>query len=320
MRIIPTETKISEAALYDGFHNHLIKRDLAPATIRVYLHDLSVFQNWIDEVFVSSPPPILQIGTAELAAFRQYLLKEKSRHPATVNRRIQSLRLFFRWLQETHDVDDNPAEHLRYVRYVRRPQPTALNRQEVIALLNAASNSPHGMAKRNTALVQLMLQTGLRVGEVAALSYGDIHLAARSGWVQVRTGKGLKFRQIPLNATTRRTLREYLDTLETLSDGSPIFFSKRKTPISVRTVQNMITELARRAQITRISVSAHTLRHTFAANCLKSNPGKLVELADLMGHESLDTTAIYTRPSQADLSADLERSALNILAVGVTDL
>lgn len=314
MRIIPTGTKTDESALFDGFQNHLVKRDLAPATIRLYLHDLSVFQNWLDDVFDASPLPILHTGTAELAAFRQYLLKEKSHRPATINRRIQSLRLFFRWLQDTHDVDDNPAEHLRYVRYARRPQPIALNRQEVIALLNAASNSSHGMAKRNTALVQLMLQTGLRVGEVAALGYGDIHLAARSGWVKVRTGKGLKFRQIPLNVTARRTLREYLDTLETLSDDSPIFLSKRKTRLSVRAVQNVITELARRAQINRISVSTHTLRHTFAANYLKSNPGKLVELADLMGHESLDTTAIYTRPSQADLSDDLERSALNILA------
>jgi site-specific recombinase XerD len=314
MRIIPAGAKTSASALLDGFQNHLAKRDLAPATIRVYLHDLTVFQNWLDEVYDVSPPPILQTGTAELVAFRQYLLKEKSQRPATVNRRIQSLRLFFRWLQEAHDVDENPAEHLRYVRYARRPQPVALNRQEVIALLNAAANSSHGMAKRNSALVQLMLQTGLRVGEVATLCYGDIDLGARSGWVRVQTGKGLKFRQVPLNVTARRTLQDYLETLGKLSNDSPIFFSKRKTPLSVRAVQNLITALSRRAQINRISVSAHTLRHTFAANYLKTNPGKLVELADLMGHESLDTTAIYTRPSQADLSNDLERSALNILA------
>ena len=181
MRITPTGIETGASALLDGFQHHLAKRDLAPATIRVYLHDLRVFQHWLDEVFAASPPPLLQTGTAELAAFRQYLLKEKSQRPATVNRRIQSLRLFFRWLQETHNVDDNPAEHLRYVRCARRPQPVALNRQEVIALLSAAVNSSHGMAKRNTALVQLMLQTGLRVGEVATICYGDIHLGARSG-------------------------------------------------------------------------------------------------------------------------------------------
>jgi site-specific recombinase XerD len=75
----------------------------------------------------------------------------------------------------------------------------------------------------------------------------------------------------------------------------------------------MIAELARRAEIDRIPVSAHTLRHTFAASYLKTNPGKLVELSGLLGHESLDTTAIYARPSQDDLALDLERSPLNVL-------
>jgi site-specific recombinase XerD len=61
-----------------------------------------------------------------------------------------------------------------------------------------------------------------------------------------------------------------------------------------------------------VPVSAHILRHTFALNFLRDNPGKLVELATLLGHESLDTTALYTRPSQDDLAADLERSHLNV--------
>ena len=74
----------------------------------------------------------------------------------------------------------------------------------------------------------------------------------------------------------------------------------------------MISELARRAKITRISVSPHTLRHTFALSYLQHNPGKLVELADLLGHDSLDTTAIYTRPSSESLAQDLERSPLNV--------
>ncbi len=74
----------------------------------------------------------------------------------------------------------------------------------------------------------------------------------------------------------------------------------------------MISQFGKKAKITRISVSAHTLRHTFALNYLKQNPGKIVDLANLLGHESLDTTAVYTKPSQADLSRDLENSSLNV--------
>jgi site-specific recombinase XerD len=80
----------------------------------------------------------------------------------------------------------------------------------------------------------------------------------------------------------------------------------------VRTIQAVIASLARRARLTRVPVSAHTLRHTFALGYLRDNPSKLVELASLLGHVSLDTTAVYTRPSRDDIAADLERSHLNV--------
>jgi site-specific recombinase XerD len=80
----------------------------------------------------------------------------------------------------------------------------------------------------------------------------------------------------------------------------------------VRSIQAVITSLARRAQLKRVPVSAHTLRHTFALGYLRDNPGNLLELAGLLGHESLDTTVVYTRPSREDLAADLERSHLNV--------
>ena len=82
--------------------------------------------------------------------------------------------------------------------------------------------------------------------------------------------------------------------------------------MAVRSTQNLIAQLARRAKITRVRVSPHTFRHTFALHYLRQNPGKLVELASLLGHESLDTTALYTRPSIDDLAEDLERSRLNV--------
>ena len=93
---------------------------------------------------------------------------------------------------------------------------------------------------------------------------------------------------------------------------APLFVSSRDTAMPVRTIQAVIASLARRARLKRVAVSAHTLRHTFALGYLRDNPGKLVELAGLLGHDSLDTTAVYTRPSRDDLAADLERSHLNV--------
>jgi integrase/recombinase XerC len=163
-------------------------------------------------------------------------------------------------------------------------------------------------------MAQLMLQAGLRVGEVATLRVADLTMNDRSGTVRIRHGKGLKAREIPLNATVRRALKQFLE------DGDPaakdkdaaLFISSRNTAMPVRTIQAVIASLARRARLKRVAVSAHTLRHTFALGYLRDNPGKLVDLAGLLGHDSLDTTAIYTRPSRDDLAADLERSHLNV--------
>ena len=77
-------------------------------------------------------------------------------------------------------------------------------------------------------------------------------------------------------------------------------------------MQNTISQLGKRAKIDRLDVSPHTLRHTFAFHFLRKHPGKLLELAALLGHESLDTTAIYTQPSEEELAEDLEASPLNV--------
>ena len=124
--------------------------------------------------------------------------------------------------------------------------------------------------------------------------------------------KGFKEREVPLNATARRALNNYLVTREKLTPKSSLFLTKQGSCPVIRTLQLAIFSMTRRAKINRIRVSAHTLRHTFANNYLKANPGNLVELAALLGHESLNTTAIYTKASKEDLAHGVERSEINI--------
>lgn len=234
------------------------------------------------------------------------------RRPATVNRRLEALRRLCRWARATGALTADVARDVRPVRTLRDRQPAGLTDPELHALLRAAGASTHGLAARNYALVQLMLQAGLRVGEVATLRIADITLGERSGSVRIRHGKGLKARDVPLNATARRALARYLDARQAAAPEMALFVSGRETAMPVRSIQAVITSLAHRARLTRIPVSAHTLRHSFALGYLRDNPGKLIELASLLGHESLDTTVLYTRPSRDDLAADLERSHLNV--------
>ena len=288
----------------------LERDDLAPATVRGYRYDLRHFLAWRrtvqDGIFA-----IQDLAEHDLIAYRQHMVAA-GRRPAAINRRLEALRRLCRWARGTGALTSDVAQGVRPVRTVRDRQPVGLTDVEVHAILRSAGASSHGLAARNYAMVQLMLQAGLRVGEVAALRITDITMNDRSGCVRVRHGKGLKAREAPLNATVRRALKQHFERRPASGKDAPLFISSRETAMPVRTIQAVITSLARRARLKRAAVSAHTLRHTFALGYLRDNPGKLVELASLLGHESLDTTAIYTRPSRDDLAADLERSHLNV--------
>jgi integrase/recombinase XerC len=311
LRAIQTSEAIAaEPGWMMPFLDSLARDDLAPATLRGYRYDLRHFLAWHRSV-QDDGFAIERLAEYELIAYRQHMIAA-GRRPATVNRRLDALRRLCRWARGTGALAADAARDVRPVRTTRNQQPVGLSDIEVHALLRAAGASSHGLAARNYAMVQLMLQAGLRVGEVAALQVADIIMSDRSGSVRIRHGKGLKAREIPLNATARRALKQYLEDRQTADKDAALFVSGRDTAMPIRTIQAVIASLARRARLKRVAVSAHTLRHTFALGYLRDNPGKLVELASLLGHDSLDTTAIYTRPSRDDLAADLERSHLNV--------
>jgi site-specific recombinase XerD len=295
-----------------SFLASLARDDLAPATLRGYRYDLRHFLGWHQSA-QDGAFAIERLAEYELIAYRQHMVAA-GRRPATVNRRLEALRRLCRWAHGTGALAADAVRGVRPMRTTRNQQPVGLTDGEVQALLRAAGASSHGLAARNYALVQLMLQAGLRVGEVAMLGMADITISGRSGSVRIRHGKGLKAREVPLNATARRALKPCLEGRPTppKKTDAPLFVSSRDTAMPVRTIQAVVASLARRARLKRVAVSAHTLRHTFALGYLRDNPGKLVELASLLGHDSLDTTAVYTRPSRDDLAADLERSHLNV--------
>ena len=304
------EAIAAEPGWMTPFLASLARDDLAPATLRGYRYDLRHFLAWHrtvqDRAFA-----IEGLAEYDLIAYRQHMVATGLR-PATVNRRLDALRRLCRWARGTGALAADAAHDVRPMRTTRNRQPVGLADIEIHGLLRAAGASSHGLAARNYAIAQLMLQAGLRVSEVAALQVADITMSDRSGSVRIRHGKGLKAREVPLNASVRRALKQHLERRQAPNKDAPMFVSSRETAMPVRTIQAVISSLARRARLKRVAVSAHTLRHTFALGYLRDNPGRLVELASLLGHESLDTTAIYTRPSRDDLAADLERSHLNV--------
>ena len=206
----------------------------------------------------------------DLIAWRQHMLTLRQLKAATINRRLEAVRRLLRWAAMAGIVTRSVAIDVKTVRMARDRQPVGLTATEVHGLLRAAGESSHGLARRNYALVQIMLQAGLRIGEVAALRRGDVTLRDRGGTVRIRHGKGLKAREVPINATARRALRQLFERDPSAHQPlDPVFRSTRNEPMPVRSIQNAIAALVRRAGLSRPGISPHSLRHTFALAWLR---------------------------------------------------
>ena len=250
-------------------------------TRRRYGDALREFAEWYRTTYGESPD-ICLLTPQEVREYVSYLTTVRRLKAASVNVRLAAIRSLARF----HERE------LR-VRGVRqeRPPVEALDGRELGRLL-AALEGDDWVSRRNRAMVALMARAGLRVGEVLALKPEDVELNARSGWVLVRKGKGMKERRVPLSAEARRELREYLEVRPQRS--GPLFFSRTYQSLTGRDVQRVVAEAARRAGLEK-RVTPHTLRHTFATRFLQAG-GDLATLQMVLGHASLSTTARYLHP------------------------
>jgi len=287
--------------LLSDFKEKMIAEDFSDNTIKNYISDVRTFCKWYQEIGISND--LEKVTHYDLGADKKYLIHSQRKKVSSINRSIQTLRNFFQFMIDKKLVKKNPSEKIKFLRRIKRTQPRALTKKDVHKLLSVTSHSSHGTQKRNYALVQILLQTGIRVGEVVNLETRDLTLYDRSGELRIVNAKGGKERTVPLNSYARKALRNYLEE-KFIEERTLVFISKQNKKMTIRAVQKVIGNLSKKAGIE--NMSPHTLRHTFAVNYLRSNPECLVELSIILGHESLDTTSIYTVASKERLATTIE--------------
>ncbi len=311
-------------------------RDLESAdrsvhTMRAYLSGVRGFLSWYESE-EGRVPQLQDLTPIALLGYRNELQHGRAKSTSTVNTRLAALRSFCGWLVERGYLPVDPSSRLRSVGRQGPPAPKGLTDKQVSALLREVSRSRQ--AQRDYALVQLLLQTGMRIGECAALDFEDIAFGERGGAVKIRAGKGNKARTVPLNASARQSLAAYAGPLlgvepsvsavakawpkrRSGTTGTPLWRSQKGGRWSGQAIRRAIDCLVRATSARGLlpaDASAHTLRHTFAMFYLKDNPGDLIGLASLLDHSSLDTTRIYGQPSAEMLASRLDRLSLNAYA------
>ncbi len=280
------------------FLAELRRQDAAPATVRNYAADLRAFARWFPDS-TGEPFSARAVTPTDLREYKAYLRTVERRQAATVNRRLAALRKFFVWAKGTGKIAELPTEQVKGVPAAPRT-PKALAKREVDRLIREAER--HGN-KRNLAILLTLRHTGLRVGELCSLRLGDVAISERKGEILVRAGKGGKDRTVPLNNDARRALSAYIEVRPTVADDH-LFVGQRGEPLKSQGAQEVVQKYARRAGLPE--VTPHVLRHTFAKHVLDAGED-LATVQRLLGHERLETTAIYTQPTARDLEDAVRR-------------
>jgi site-specific recombinase XerD len=280
------------------FLQDLERQETSPRTRNAYRLDLLHFAGWfartVGETF--SPEAVTPTDVRE---YRGHLMNVEHRQPATVNRRLAALRRFFQWAKATGLAKELPTDDVKGVASAPRA-PHWLDKRDVDRLIRTVER--HGNT-RDLAIVLTLRHTGIRVSELSSLMLGDVEISERKGALTVRSGKGSKFRVLPLNVDARQAITAYLKVRPTVS-ADHLFIGQRGQGISSRAVELLVTKYGRLAGLE--DVTPHTLRHSFGKHALDAG-ADLVSVSALLGHQRLETTAIYTTPSQRDLERVVEK-------------
>jgi len=305
-----------EQAHLEEFVAHLQTQDLSRYTVDGYRRNVEWFFAWLKEQ-IGRDMPLAEVTTFDVQRYREHLI-DAGRKPSTINRRVAALRAFFGWAAEQGHSATNPTAGIKSVQHKRRA-PKGLNKQQVYLLQRQAAarrqlaevqagKDTEGkqritpavvLARRDEAILSLLVYTGLRLGELVDLRMRDVEINARSGKACVYgKGRGKKYREVPLHVEARKSLRAYMEVRPEGGSEDDYLFLSQRGPLRERGVQFRLKEIGEEAGV---KVTPHILRHTFATRLLREAGVDLVTTSTLMGHESVTTTAIYTQPTEADL-------------------
>ena len=305
-----------------------LNRNVSPHTLRAYDSDLSQYLEFLSTHFKKPASTIdpRQMDTQTVRAFIETMHKRGGSR-ASVARRLSSLRAFGRWLVRESHIDADPAALVGAPK-VEQKLPTHLDMGELVRMIESADTTT-SLGRRDRAILELFYASGLRLSELVALDLEDINLSGRVARVE---GKGGKERIVPFNNSAAKAIKAWLKDRAALVDESgkglqaprtrpgkapapggrrrvtvdPLFLNYQGTRLSTRGVDRIVRKYAREAA-TRLGVSPHALRHSFATHLLQAG-ADLRAIQELLGHSRLSTTQRYTHLDATSLLVQYKKA------------
>jgi integrase/recombinase XerC len=301
-------TEIGGQEWLTQFERYLLASDLAPTTVSNYLSDLQGFARWLRQR-VEGQASFLRFNPADVQAYCTFLQQIQHLSAATINRRLQAIRKFAKFALVAGLAEADPTSGLKRLREERPSSIRMLSADEVTRLVEAIQNGRRSLAKRDLAVVLLVLHAGLKVGELVNLWVADFEPSEEGGAITVRHHDGERGRTIPLPPEVCSALQEYLQIRLAPPMVEHLFLSQQGAPISARSVQRLIREYAAAAGLGEVSSSI--LRRTYAQTVWKKT-GDLRQVARALGHTRLNSTIRYMASILEDTSWIKEKSSANV--------
>jgi len=271
-----------------------VERNLSAHTRIAYIADIQDFAGFLqNNNIIKNRDEIINVELETIRAYLSYLYRQKVKK-VTVNRKVSSLRAFYKYGLRAGKIQANPAEMIQTLK-TEKYMPTFLSVDEMFDLLDAKSeNSALGL--RNRAMLEVFYSSGLRLSELAGLDLADIDFSQKL--LKVR-GKGRKERIVPIGDPAIKAVREYLEKIGEIKKDTkrevfkrPLFLNSRGERITTRSIARIVNEATSKSGIGR-KISPHALRHSFATHLLNAG-ADLRSIQELLGHKSLSTTQKYT--------------------------
>ena len=290
-----SESTSELAQTIEDFLGEQARRNDSEHTLRNYRADLVEFLAYFSPPGAEAPA----LAAIDLLSLREWLahLYDREQKPATIRRKLASLRSLFRFLSREHRIARDPARLLRLPK-MPKTLPDVPNTEVTNALVDGTSREDleRPFPARDRLLLELLYGCGLRVSEAVGLNGEDFDQGER--WIRVR-GKGRKERQVPYGSKSAEALDAYLHARQSSMDSQALFLNHRGDRLSDRGARSIVKFYATYVAGDS-SIHPHTLRHAFATDLL-SHGADLRAIQELLGHSRLATTQKYTQVSLTDL-------------------
>jgi site-specific recombinase XerD len=274
----------------NGFKAYLQAKDKSINTVSCYIRDTKAFISWYEGRTDAGIEKVIEL---DLVVHKKHL-QGSGEAVITINRKLASINSFLKYMHQEGII--NEAIAVGVIKDKDKRQFKGLEDRDLWKLRNEIHREGNLM---HICIIEILLQTGIRVSELVNIKLSDIIITERKGSLQV-IGKGNAKRTVPLNKDARKAIEKYLEVRQ--DDGSEYLFIGQRGAIKRNAVNLILESYGERLQI---KVTPHMVRHTLGYNLVKKNI-PITTIQQILGHESITTTNLYTQTPQDDMVKALE--------------